>query len=104
VPKIVRNRKTMELGPMLSPLVTAALFLLMSVVAGGKVYAADLGAADSTDCAADGHSLYCRLTGVLDILYVVAAVLGVVLIAIAVFAYLAYRRNRDRKLVGDDRK
>jgi hypothetical protein len=41
---------------------------------------------------------------VLDILYVVAAVLGVALIAIAVFAYLAYRRNRDRKLVGDVRK
>jgi uncharacterized membrane protein len=56
----------------------------------------------STDCHADGSTLYCRLTSILNILYIVAAVLGLVLIVIAVFAYLAYRRNRARNLQDQD--
>ncbi len=89
MPKFIRNRQPMELALLLSPL-AAGVLLLLSGVGAGRVYAAT----GPNDCATEGGSLYCRLTGVLDILYIVAAVLGAVLVAVVVFAWLAYRRNR----------
>jgi hypothetical protein len=43
------------------------------------------------------HALSTRLTGLLDILYVLAVILGVILFFVAIYALLVYLKRRGEK-------
>jgi hypothetical protein len=48
----------------------------------------------ATDCSASGDPLKCRLTGVLHLLYLAAAILAIAAIVVLLFAIRTYRKNR----------
>lgn len=64
------------------------------VVATLPLLAGTAARAATSDCAADGTSLGCRLTGVLHWLEAAAFVLGIVLIAVIAVAVHVFRKNR----------
>ncbi len=51
-------------------------------------------------CAASGAGISCYLPGILNFLYVVAIVLGVVLLVVLVLAIKSFRKNKDDEKVG----
>lgn len=53
-------------------------------------------------CATDPHDSHCGLQSTLKLLYVLAAVLCVVLVGIVAAAYVAYKKNKDKKLTPDE--
>ena len=69
-------------GRYIAPVTTLALFLATTAHAA------------TADCAADGASLSCRLTGVLHWLEAAAFVLAIVLIAVIAVAVHLIRKNR----------
>ena len=51
------------------------------------------------DCSAGTSSASCNLGGLLHLLYVVAAVLGAILIAVIAFAVHAWRKTKEADLI-----
>jgi len=76
-----------------SPTKPAALMLLATSVAA---------AAQQSPCALNPHDRACTLDRTLNILYWLAAVLAILLVAIIALAFAVYRKNKRSKLTPDD--